>query len=505
MTVRSGVALIAAGFLAVTTWLNLGVIPFPTDNDLDEIGWLVRHLSLDRPESLANENYPLGLPVLLRLLTPEVGGLLATALTVSAIACTALVVLSSVLARRLGGGRWATWATAALVSGVAFRSATSEFADSIGAALFLGSLCLSTDMRDRWGRAFAVGLGIGLAFTFRYHYLIAAVFVASASPLLDPGAPRKAARAGVLLLGFADGAAPDFAATAAAGSAWYSTGVAPYLVGHHATRTLDWEDYLGTYELWPIWRMITENTPVLLARLVSTTSAVLLRPITLAALVAAPFALRGDLGDRKVRVALFLALCAVAYVALIPIPTQITDRAMLPGEVLFAVLAVRGAAGWIARVPRPSARLGVALAGIALLLAADLPGSLDHVRDKRAALRYNRAILADLREAGMQQSREVFSNDWDLYPLHDAEFVSFYNYGGWILLDSEYARHRPPPRAREASEWLAFARERGIRFLVLRETPKTRAFFEPSFDDDGFGVIRGSGEHRIFEVFDPAG
>ena len=37
---------------------------------------LADNIALDRPESLANANYPLGLPVLLRLIAPIFGSLL---------------------------------------------------------------------------------------------------------------------------------------------------------------------------------------------------------------------------------------------------------------------------------------------------------------------------------------------------------------------------------------------------------------------------------------------
>ncbi len=62
-----GHAFLVVGFLAV---YNVALILvdwlwacYPTDNDLDEVGWLVEHLSLSRPESLVNQGYPPGLPL----------------------------------------------------------------------------------------------------------------------------------------------------------------------------------------------------------------------------------------------------------------------------------------------------------------------------------------------------------------------------------------------------------------------------------------------------------
>ena len=77
----------------------------------------------------------------------------------------------------------------------------------------------------------------------------------------------------------------------------------------------------------------------------------------------------------------------------------------------------------------------------------------------------------------MQSSSEVFSNEWNIYNMADPQFITFYNYGGWIELDSLYARERPHPTARTVAEWQEFFAEHGIRFAILRETGKTRDLF----------------------------
>ena len=77
-----------AGFFAALVYINCYWSNYPYDNDLDEVAWLSAHLSLSRPESFANQGYPPGLPVLLRLLTPLVGSFLRAAFLWQAIAAT---------------------------------------------------------------------------------------------------------------------------------------------------------------------------------------------------------------------------------------------------------------------------------------------------------------------------------------------------------------------------------------------------------------------------------
>jgi hypothetical protein len=77
----------------------------------------------------------------------------------------------------------------------------------------------------------------------------------------------------------------------------------------------------------------------------------------------------------------------------------------------------------------------------------------------------------------MQSSSEVFSNLWNIYNMADPQFITFYNYGGWIELDSLYAKERPHPTAVTVPEWKAFFAEHGIRFAILRRRPQTESIF----------------------------
>jgi hypothetical protein len=71
----------------------------------------------------------------------------------------------------------------------------------------------------------------------------------------------------------------------------------------------------------------------------------------------------------------------------------------------------------------------------------------------------------------------VFTNEWNIYNMADPAFITFYNYGGWIELDSLYARERPHPTALTVAEWQEFFAKHGIRFAILKRDGKTQDIF----------------------------
>jgi hypothetical protein len=90
---------------------------------------------------------------------------------------------------------------------------------------------------------------------------------------------------------------------------------------------------------------------------------------------------------------------------------------------------------------------------------------------------YNLHIAKTLVANGMHSSGEVFCNLWDVYPMTDPQFITFYNYGGWIELDSLYAQERPHPIASTIGEWQEFFAAHHIRFAILRQRGDTRDMF----------------------------
>jgi len=474
---RSAPILLAAGFLLILLVINTTIVCYPSDNDLDEIGWLADHLTLSRPESLANANYPPGLPVLLRFLTPLIGGLLMSALVCSAVACTAIALLTYRLSVLICTDTRTALATLVLVGVVVFRSATSEFADTTATALFLGSLCVYLSHLESRRHHLIAGVLIGFAYLFRYHYLMFAILVPVASVVLGGTKRQMLHRALVYVGGFLLGALPLLVLSAIAHGNPFSTGLSPYLVGQHATKTVSWGNYLATYDQWPLWRLLTESPWVLVWHLAQNASTIISRaPVFAAALLSPVFLSRTD-RSTQTSLPAFLGVCAALYLLIVVSPTQVTNRALLPAEALLSVLIVQGLARMVALIGLRSKPCLWLYGAVAVMLVGSVPHSFRHIQDKRQAQTYNRTILDKLGAAGMTSSSQVLCTTWDLYPLDDPKFVTFYNYGGWLLLDSEYAARRPAPRATTVDEWRDFMRQHGLRYLVCRIARETQEFF----------------------------
>ena len=160
-------------FLGLLT-VNVFVVRYPVENDLDEIGWIAAHQTWSRPESLVNQNYPFGYPLLLRLLTPLVGSLLTAALLCSTIAVTVWAWLVYRLTRTIAATGSGTAIVAAATAVVMLLPlAISEFADNVTTALLLAGL-LAVVSRPQSSRAI-VGLGfcVGLSALLRFHLSVA--------------------------------------------------------------------------------------------------------------------------------------------------------------------------------------------------------------------------------------------------------------------------------------------------------------------------------------------
>ena len=499
MSSRRGPCIVAGIFLAGVLFVNLVYVCYPTDNDLDEIGWMAANLSLSRPESVANANFPLGLPVLLRVTSPLLGGILNAALIWSALALTSVLLivyrLALLLSSRPGAALFAQILTGVLV----FRTATSEFSDSIATALLVGGLYLIlTDPANR-RKGLAAGTLIGAAFTFRYHYLTFAGLVPLAVLILDGPTKVRIRTALWLLGGFAAGSLPSVAFGAIAHGTLYYTGLSGHIVGQKIMGCVDWGDYVATYDVWPIWRLISERPGALAGHVARGAAGVIYRPPVLAFLLLAPawMALMRRRGSRE---PFFLAVIALVYIGVAALPTLATDRAMLPADVLLGLLVAHAIHqlsrhlglmhGW-AKVPYLAA---------AVMVLANIPSSAEHIQTKRLAMAYNEQILSNLKRAGMTASSEVFTNWWNLYPLDDPGFVTFYNYGGWLLLDSRYARERPRPVATSVAEWKAFMKAHGLRYLVIGKTEATKCFFGTSLPPDDWQLVNWDGAFAILAL-----
>jgi hypothetical protein len=444
---------------------------------------LSAHLSLSRPESFANQGYPPGLPVLLRLLTPLVGSFLRATFLWQSIAATASVFFVHQITVALTGRRTAgafALGTAALAGLPVF---TSEFADGTCTALFLGGLwalirrnvkdAASLRTADRKG-FFWFGLAAGAAYLFRTHYLILLALVPAGLVVAGLGW-REIARA---FLAFAAG----FAATAwplwlmntlAYGTPLHS-GVSQYNIALAVVPgAFSWEDYPNTYNQWPLSRILAERPWALLAN--SRQQAVYTLGLRVA-LVGAGLGCAGMVlipERQRRRLLVFSGALALLYVFVVIVPTRYTDRAFAPVAMLCSVLLACGTGELIARAER---RLWATLFAIPALLFVAYPPDMWSALEQRAAARRQNLRIVQLMVAnGMRSSAEVFSNVWDFYNLADPKFDSFYNYGGWLELDSEYAEERPHPNASTPDEWEQFFAEHDIHFAILQPAGRARA------------------------------
>jgi hypothetical protein len=465
-----------ACFFAALSYVNCIWACYPNDNDLDEVGWLSAHLSLARPESLANQGYPPGLPVVLRALTPLVGSLLRAAFLWQAIAATASVFFVFGIATHLSRQRVAGALALLCAVFAGLPVFTSEFADGTSTAVFLAGLwALTRRGADRRG-FFLLGLATGLSYLFRTHYLILLALVPAA--LVCAGFGFRFARHAALafLAGFAATAWPLWLLNTLAYGTPIHTGVSQYNIAHSVIPgALNWEDYVNTYTRWPLSRILAERPLDLVAHGFRQGLKTLGVSLSLAAAGLGAFAMVLSPDRLRRQLLAFSAMLALLYVVVVIVPTRYTDRAYAPVAMLCSVLVGCGLAELVCRTRRPRWTLPWVALGVVLL---SYPSGLLSMLGRRSReASYNLHIAKTLVANGMHSSGEVFCNLWDVYPMTDPQFITFYNYGGWIELDSLYAQERPHPIASTIGEWQEFFAAHHIRFAILRQRGDTRDMF----------------------------
>ncbi|MEY4549423.1 MAG: hypothetical protein RL685_5618 [Pseudomonadota bacterium] len=467
---------VLACFFALLVYVNCYWSRYPNDNDLDEVGWLAANLDLSRPESFANQGYPPGLPVLLRLLTPLVGSLLTATFLLQSIAATVSVFCVHRITRQLtghAGAGYLAMGCAMLAGAVMF---TSEFADGTCTALFLsGLVVLLRREADRRGYVY-FGLAAGGAYLFRTHYSMMIVLVPAALLLSGQGW-RTAARSALAFAGgFACAAWPLWVLNILAYGTPLHAGVSQYNIAASVIPSaFDWENYPATYNLWPISRVLQERLPDFLSSMWRVGMNTIGSKLMLAGLGLGALAMTRTADRLRRQLLAALAILSVLYVGVVIVPTRHTERAFLPVGMLCSVLVGAGLHEIVKAATRRRIALVAAALGIVLLT---YPINLYKTLSDRAHdARWNGRIVRRMVAAGMRSSDEVFSNVWAFYNTADPLFVSFYNYGGWIELDSKWASERPHPTARNVREWQAFFAREGIRFAILRNRRDASVLF----------------------------
>ena len=477
-----------SGLLAASSSLilvvNVVVVPYPVDNDLDEIGWIAAHQSLSRPESLANWAYPFGYPLLLRLFTPLVGSLLITALIGSTVGATASLFFVYRITRWLMPASPGTAVAAAATAAVLLLPvATSEFSDNLTTALLLAGL-YAVITRPASDRAVLVfGACAGLSLLLRFHYLLFLVIGPLGLAVLGETSRARWRAAGLFVAAYLVAALPFLVINTIVHGQPFHTGISPYMIGWRVDESIDFDNFPATFNLWPLSRLLAEK-PMALAQLLYHYAQVLADAARddrrhradslehrLGAAGRAPACRHragcsaGALcrhGDRTVAV-------HAAGVRAGGLPGV---RAVVPG-VDRVEYAAAVASGW------PPALVRLAwLSATLVLMYLGLGNPIRPLLDKHAQMTWNRQVLDTMREAGWRQDDKVFCNFWDLYNLDDPRFITFHNYGGYLLLDPLYNATMPRPEARSADEWQTFFDYHGTRFVVARPTEAITDFVE---------------------------
>jgi hypothetical protein len=475
---------IAALFLGLLT-INVFVLPYPIDNDLDEIGWIAAHQTWSRPESLVNQGYPFGYPLLLRLLTPLFGSLVTAAFICSTIAATVWTALVYRLTRTVtsaGSGTAIAAAATALV--MLLPLAISEYADNVTTALLLAGL-LAVVSRPHSSRAI-VGLGfcVGLSALLRFHYLLLGLMMPVALLFLRDTLRGRASAVLGFLAGFVVGALPLLALNVWVRGQPLHTGSTPYMIGWLATNTFDWDNFLATYDLWPLPRLVRERPGDLLRLLYYHAQFLLTRPEVRTGIVLVPLALAWVLPRERRRTGMFLAAIMVLYFGAIIVPAQFSFRSIAPVTCLLCVLSFPVLARLSEYLPAAlqfgrTAVVRVAWMAVAIVvLFVGINNPLRPLLLKHTDLTWNRAVLDAMNAQGYHVGAPVFCNFYEFYPLDDPRFITFHNYGGYMLLDPLYNATMPRPEARTATDWQAFFDRHHTEFVVARPTPVIQDFID---------------------------
>jgi hypothetical protein len=317
---------------------------------------------------------------------------------------------------------------------------------------------------------------IGAAYLFRTHYMIMLALFPAAMLILGEDARSTGKRTVAFWGGFALTAWPLWLLNLLAYGTPLEAGVSQYNISNSMfPGVLNWEAYPQTYNLWPLSRILHERPLAFVKHFAGVTWEVARMHISAAALTLGVGTLVWARDPRLKRWVAFFVMLAALYVLIVISPTRFTARSFGPIAMLACLLVAAGYDTFRARWGRRRGLHAALIVGI--LLFAYPPGIRSELKNRHAQLLSNQRIVDALRVAGMRSSSQVFSNEWSVYDLADPRFDTFYNYGGWILLDSRYAHDRPPPHATNVQQWQSFFAEHGIKFAILHRRPDTEDLF----------------------------
>src|SRR5216683_6748198 len=163
--------LLGAYFVAIIA-TNFYLIPYPSDNDFQFIGWIAQHQTPNRLQSYANPAYPLGFPFLLAHLLPYFKTILHAVFFVQSLAMALAMFSVFAISMSLFGSFRCAVLSMVMAMILTIPVATSEFADGTAAALVLFGLWIGLRQQFRMPAVFVTGVLCGMAYLLRFHYLV---------------------------------------------------------------------------------------------------------------------------------------------------------------------------------------------------------------------------------------------------------------------------------------------------------------------------------------------
>ena len=489
----------AIPLLAGITYACIGIwwLRFVYLSDFFQMIWLAGAQRACVPTAFANGFLGMGYPAILNAVTLVTGNILTSGkLTQAAAGLAILAMLPRLFRESFGDSAGVVLAQVLLaVDAVFVFAAAGETPDLLAAAFMTASLVAATAFVQRptaW-TALGVGATLGVGYLVRYHALLLLPWVVLGMAILAaPGSRRLAWWA---VAGFVLAAAPQFVLSGVVqGNPLYNLHIKSVAMGYFGTSS----DFVEKTRPYTLWRVLSEN-PSLVAKQYAVFVVRYFSEIGGTALLLSGAILAQR---RQGRLWALLVLPAAALTLLLAAKFY-TDRAILFQLVIWYVVVARALTQLGARGEPFLSRAAAAALVVSIAVASVVDGGRTWSRLARLRDR-NSEVTAALRDAGLDDSRRVFTTHLSYYLADDPGGGAFYPHDTWLLYDRNYAREFPHAYLTDLRSLTSLVEQHDIRFLLLG--PLTAELSEQVFHAQqsgnlgpGFRLVRTWGDLWLFE------
>ena len=466
-------------------------------SDFFQMIWLADAQRALVPTAFANGFLGMGYPAVLNAVTAFTGNILTSGKLVQAAAgLTILALLPRLFREAFGDPDGVVLAQVLLgIDAIFVVAAAGETPDLLATAFMTGSVAAAAAFvrRPAAGTAVTAGLLLGIGYLVRYHTLLLLPWVVLGMAVLTaPGSRRTAWWA---VAGFALGAAPQFVVSGMV--QWnplYNLHIKSVALGYYGTSA----DFVEKTRPYTLWRVLSENPPAVAKQYAVFVSRYFSEIGGTALLLAcAVLAQR-----RQGRIWTLLCLPAIALTLLVAAKFY-TDRAILFQLVVWYVIVARALALLGSRREPFLSRTAAVVLALAIASASIVDGGRAWSRFARLRDR-NTEITALLRNAGIDNPRQVFTTHLSYYLADDPGGGAFYPHDTWLLYDPHYARAFPHAYLTDLPSLTPLVERQGIRFLLLG--PLTAELSDQIFQAQRAGalgpeyrLLRNWGDLGLFE------